>query len=472
MVPASVGDPYTYADGGRDNAFILREGVEVRGGYTAAGENIDETTRKSRFTQFGTTTSTYQAVLSGDIGTSGLNTDNTYHVVLGVNIAANSGTILDGLTISGGYNTNTDTGDITVDTRTITRRYGGGIYNHGSSLGLTNVSVRGNTGGERAGGMYNEDSSLVLTRVTVSDNAAIGTVSNAGGGMFNEQSSLILTDVSISDNRTTTSGMSNGAGMFNNVSSLVMINGLISNNATPSNGGAGGIGNGGSGSSTVLINVIISGNSARDGGGMINQEGSVVLTNVVITGNTVSQKGGGMSNDGGPVMLTNVTIAGNYANYLGGGIYNQGNASPHIKNSTIWGNNTGIANDTGSVPVIAHSIVQGSGGSGGGWVTATGTDDGNNLDADPLLSDLQQASSGSPTTLGGYSLSSTSSPAYNAGANANYPDTWAKWQTLIGPVGLITDETAYNTYVRDALQKDAAGNPRFNGALDMGAYEY
>jgi hypothetical protein len=78
-----------------------------------------------------------------------------------------------------------------------------------------------------------------------------------------------------------------------------------------------------------------------------------------------------------------------------------------------------------------------------------------------------------PSTVGDYSLRSTS-PAINAGSNDDYPDTWAKWQDKMGAsLGLITDETAYNTYVKAALAKDRAGNNRIkNTTIDMGAYEY
>jgi hypothetical protein len=79
--------------------------------------------------------------------------------------------------------------------------------------------------------------------------------------------------------------------------------------------------------------------------------------------------------------------------------------------------------------------VQGCGASGSGWNSACGTDNGHNLDADPLFVDADN---------GNLRLQVTS-PAIDAGDSDAVP------------VGITTD---------------LDGNPRFSGAtVDMGAYE-
>jgi hypothetical protein len=377
------------AAGNRDSAFILRAGIQVWGGYPASGG--DDPSRNP---------STYVTVLSGDIDGDNTKSGNAYHVVLGVNIPANSGTVLDGLTITGGNAD--DSGNITVFSYSVDR--------------------------DNGGGMYNTNSSPVLTNVTLSGNIAYVTYHNGdGGGMYNTNSS------------------------------------------------------------PVLVNVTISGNDAgNDGGGIYNDgHSSPVLVNVLISGNKAYSGGSGIKNDGSSPILTNVTISGNLAgtigSYMHGSIYNSDSSSPQINNSIIWGNwansSPGIYNDdAGSVPDITHSIVQESGGSGGSWDNNTGTDGGNNLDVaagapnSPFVGWQDPNSVTVPNSGGDYRLNG--GPAVNAGNNSLYPDTWIKWQTLIGAGAGISREADYDMYIAPHLGKDLAGAARVRGTrLDMGAYE-
>jgi hypothetical protein len=196
----------------------------------------------------------------------------------------------------------------------------------------------------------------------------------------------------------------------------------------------------------VLINVFVSGNSAKTGGGINNQ-------------------GDENGQNGSSPKLINVTISGNSAsgnnNCRGGGIFNTESSSPHIKNSIIWGNTAssdpGICNDgTDSIPVISFSIVQGSRGNGGAWVSATGTDGGNNLDDDPRF-----------VASGDYRLN-TGSQAINAGSDGLYPADAGAVEALAG----VTLSAEAKAAINAALGKDLDGNPRRQGTIDMGAYEH
>ena len=191
-------------------------------------------------------------------------------------------------------------------------------------------------------------------------------------------------------------------------------------------------------SSPTLTDVTFSGNSATNyGGGMYNYKSSPTLTNVTFSGNTATNRGGGMYNDyySSPT-LTDVTFSGNTAD-LGDGMYNSG-SDPTLTNVILWGDSAPggaeIYNDS-STPSVAYSDVQGCAGSGS-WNTACGTDNGHNIDADPLFLDAAN---------GNLRLQDTS-PAIDAGDSDAVP------------VGVTTD---------------LDGNPRFSGAaVDMGAYEF
>jgi hypothetical protein len=144
-------------------------------------------------------------------------------------------------------------------------------------------------------------------------------------------------------------------------------------------------------------------------------------------------------------------------------------SSPQIRNSIIWGNDApaspGISNDTGS-PAIAYSIVQGGSAVGDGNVADPGAGSTNSPFVD--WQDPADSSVTMPNSAGDYRLK-PGSPAIDAGDNAGYPDTWAKWQSLTGTPAIT--EPVYNGYVLPALAKDLGGNSRFNGAIDMGGYE-
>lgn len=155
-----------------------------------------------------------------------------------------------------------------------------------------------------------------------------------------------------------------------------------------------------------MSNCMITGNTAGvDGGGMYNYtytlglDGSPcspTLTNCVFTGNSATGDGGAMYNHsyGGPVRpaIINCTFTGNDAGSAGNEIYNYvmyilnttvGACEPQFTNCIIW--NDGAIRNSHAVPAYAYCNIKGSGGSAA-WV-ASGSDYGNNIDADPLFVD-------------------------------------------------------------------------------------
>jgi hypothetical protein len=220
----------------RDSTFMLRPGVQVWGGYPAAGG--PDTGRGMD--------PTWITTLNGDINGDNTPNDNAYHVVLGINI--DDGTILDGLRISGGNASGTS--PVTIMGKNVYQRYGAGMYLDSSSPVLINVTISGNEANQTGGGMYNLGSSPVLINSTLSGNQAY-----YGGGIYNDGSSPVL------------------------------INVLISGNLASQTGG--GMENAGTDSSPVLTNVTIAGNKAlTNGGGMYNNSaGQARIRNSVIWGN-------------------------------------------------------------------------------------------------------------------------------------------------------------------------------------------
>ena len=391
----------------RSSTIQLRNGVGIFGGYAGT-----ETKPGQRDPVANVTT------LSGNIGSLGHSTDNSYHVVTGS--GTNSTAVLDGFTITGGYadndpfnqsvgagmyneggsptltnlifsgnsadagggmynflNSSPHLNQVSFNSNSATEN-GGGMCNNGSSPALGSVTFTGNTAGAYGGGMYNYNSSPAVNNVTFSNNTT-----EYGGGMYNNGSSPTLGNVTFSSN----SVIYHGGGMYAaNHSNPVLINVTFTGNSAAHGGGLYS-----TNSSPVLSNVTFGNNTASSGGGIYNDGNSnPTLTNVTFTGNTAvnngggiknssssptfnnasfldnsSTFGGGMDNYGSSPTLNNVTFSGNSASYTGGGMYNWQNSSPVLVNVTFSGNSAGgiggggISNNSAN-PAIRDSILWGN----------------------------------------------------------------------------------------------------------------
>jgi predicted outer membrane repeat protein len=232
-----------------------------------------------------------------------------------------------------------------------------------------------------------------------------------------------------------TSPYHNGGGMYNSTSGAPTVAHVtfLGNAAAFAGGGM-------AGAFVNLTNIRFEDNSAGTYGGGLYISGVANVANVVFEGNTAGRGGAICNFYISAALLKHINIVGNSATWFGGAIYNRGNIHPSIANSIVWGNTAPtspqIHNESGATPVISYSLIEGCGGSGGGWVASLGTDGGGNIDADPRFVDASSAD------LHLWS----SSPAIEAGDNSAVPP------------GVTTD---------------LDGNPRIYGTnVDMGAYEY
>jgi len=227
--------------------------------------------------------------------------------------------------------------------------------------------------------------------------------------------------------------------------------------------------------SSKFNNVTLFGNKARYGGGVYYWNSAPRLSLFNLIYNTATAEGGGMYASGGSTPKTlsgliikntapigggmlclnasptfvNATITDNYASSYGGAMYtwSQSSSSPKFYNCIISGNKkttnnlpSNIERDiNNSTPIVQNSLVQGSGGSTA-WIAATGIDGGNNIDANPVFTDIANND---------YTLQNNS-PAINAGNNLLYTNEGGN---------LLSDT-------------DLAGNPRLREAnIDLGAFE-
>ena len=437
-VAAGMYKPTSTTD--RTISFELKDGVSLLGGY--AGNGADDPDAHD--------VALYDTILSGDIGTDGDNTDNSYHVI--VSYGVSSSTLVDGVTITAGY---ADGGS--------TDGCGGGMYNYGSSSPtLTDCTFSGNTAsssgsdGSYGGGMLNSSSSPTLTNCTFSGNTA-----NNGAGMYNScSSSPTLTNCTFSRNTASSSGSdgSYGGGMLNYSSSPTLTNCTFSGNTASTIGDVSSYGGGiyNHSSSPILTNCTFSGNTTSTsgsessyGGGMFNYSSSPAVTNCTFSANTASSSGsvgsygGGIFNYSSSPTLANCTFSGNTgrshsaSSGYGGWMYNN-SSSPTLINCIAWDNgNRPIGADDLAESVITYSDIQG------------GYEGSHNINANPLF--VRSPSIGADGVWGtadddyGDLRLQMNSPCINAGNN--------EASALVGTT-------------------DLAGNPRIIAAtVDMGAYE-
>ncbi len=311
--------PTTWPNGGsaeREKHFSLKNGVTVYGGF--AGTEILLTQRDI---------SVNPVILSGDIGTVGVNTDNCYNVLYHPAGTGLDGTaVLDGFTISDGHANGP-------------RWHGGGMYNDASSPWIANCSFTANYAEEEGGGVYNTNSSLpTLSHCMFSENSA----RLEGGGIKNTNSSPVIVDCSFNHNTAEF-----GGGIFNSASSPA-ITGCTFDENSATYGFGGGIYNSNSAAPSI-VNCTFSGNSAvTNGGGVYNYYSSPLFTNCTFTENSADGDGGGMFN---------------------------AESHPPVKNSLFWENTPDQFNDTAAT--LSYCVVQG--GYAGGA---------NIIDLDPLLGPL------------------------------------------------------------------------------------
>lgn len=314
----------------RDKTFRLKGGVDVYGGF--AGNETSITARNI---------SANITILSGDIGTAINSSDNCYHVVLMVISGSSPGCILDGFKIKDG-NANSWP-NITVNSISILRGNGGGIYAYGGTGSVfRNLHIYNNYATDNGGGIYVEAGKYTIKFDSIYNNYSPW----HGGGMFINGNSLLDSNTLYSNN-----AGRDGGGAY--IASQTVLNGnaIYNNYAGDYQGSRGGGVYFNAPDSSKITNNTIFNNSSRHSGAV---GGGLYLTGDTTTAYHISNNQMFLNTAhaaGGAVYLykarycnfINNTFYGNVLSLLlsstprGGAIYNN-NVPSHYINNIFWKN--------------------------------------------------------------------------------------------------------------------------------------
>jgi hypothetical protein len=260
LAVAVSGDTIRVADGtykptsGTDRtiSFNLKTGVSLLGGY-AGYRAADPDARDI---------SANPTILSGDIGATSVDTDNSYHVVSGGDV--NATTVIEGFSITAGRALK----DIS------TWNQGGGMHIAAGSPKIRQCTFIENAAYSSGGGLFISSGAPSISGCSFIRNAA---TYSYGGGVYNGTGSPVVTNCMFGGNSANT-----GGGMYNSSASTV-INCSFSGNCAGTYGGA--VANGQGNQTQKLVNcTIVCNTSWYLCGGVYNYAGAPI-SNCIIWGN-------------------------------------------------------------------------------------------------------------------------------------------------------------------------------------------
>jgi len=355
------------ASGDRQASFQLKNNLALYGGFVGTETQLNQRDWKQNVT-----------VLSGDLGITKDDSDNSWHVVRATGVNATA--LLDGFSVRAGHANGQESPD---------DFNGGGLLLNKASPTLRNLTIEQNIAAGFGGGIYKTGSGQPVMESLVFRNNSAG---KRGGGLHSDNGALLL----------------NGA--------------LFDGNYAGSDGG--GL-SAYSGDVALYTTRFIGNTAVADGGGALLATQSK-LYDVEFSGNAAGGNGGGAVARGTTLIFTSGTVVGNRAGALGGGLRLE-NSTATIQDSFAWLNqdssgvntaSSSLSND-GTVPLVRYAMVSGCK-PGGVWnQSLCGMDGGVLPDKNPLL--LAPTSPGLAPTSGGDNRLSAASPLRNKGDNAVIP---------------------------------------------------
>lgn len=421
----------------RSRTFFINKNLKIYGGFNGTESILEERNVEANLTW-----------LSGDFNGNDTDTngngindfgqsENAYNVVFAYGLSNTA--LLDGFSIFGGNADGDST--YTFDGLVLSTSHGAGIYNIESNLIIKNTRFINNSA-SFGGGIGNKGACFPkVENCNFNYNFA-----SYGSAIYGNDASLItILNSDFFSNR--------GSGCLASLNNTVMK--ATGCEFSYNQGNSGPVLYNTTGCNAVLMNCIMHNNTAStSGGAMYNASFSIItLYNTLIYKNHAANGGAVYNVSNSYLNAINSTFYGNNASTKGGAFHcsvSPDNMFMKLYNTIIYGN-TSPSNPnifweyyTKTNIHVRNSIIQGSGGSAN-WGAYYGTNDGNNLDTNPMFVNTAQDTEN-------FRLQSTS-PGIDASYNAilNLPNGNNSWT---------------------ANDLDVYGNSRLAGnGVDIGAVE-
>lgn len=338
-----------FGDGNRDATFSMKSGVRMYGGFVGGETSPAQRNPSQNIT-----------ILSGDIGLTGTNTDNSRTIMTAVNV--DTGAVVDGFTFTKGYCSDGSSGDQNPSSM------GGAIFMTGTNMKIAQCVFDANwaRGGAAIGAL---NSSPTITKCVFKN----GWGDSRGGAIdFWSCPSPNISDCEFRQNTAYYGGAINANSYTGGTFTRCKFIGCVS-----VNGGAlsfAGFSN------TVVSNSLFLKNECRqltfyqqsfDGGAVRNWCAGTTFINCVFNSNWANGTGAALY-DAGPSGSSSTSINCTFFNNSsrdGGVVASASGHVPNLKNGVLWNNITTPFN--GSITV--SDSVNGSGASR--FVDADGADD-------------------------------------------------------------------------------------------------
>ncbi|OGV75612.1 MAG: hypothetical protein A3K19_24120 [Lentisphaerae bacterium RIFOXYB12_FULL_65_16] len=334
-------------DTDRTKSFQFKSGVAVYGGFAGGETEHDQRNWVTHVT-----------TLSGDIGTVGVNTDNSFHVVRGANSS-----VLSGFVVTAGKADGSGADLL-----------GGGLVNDGASLSISDCVFLANSASSGPA-IQNVSNTVTIVGCSFIENSATGN----GGAIYNSYANVDCQQCWFVGNGVP----SYGGAVYSTHGSQTYTDCVFADNSA----GSGGVLRGYAAAITVRRSFF-AGNTANYGGAIHSYAGTATrVWDSMFVGNRSSGNGGAFTSLGSSLLnVTNSVVVGNRSAY-GGALLTTENSTTALLNSVFWGNTaTTQGNEIcileEALPGVKRSLVLGSGGSAA-WNGTCGTDQGGNLDGDP-----------------------------------------------------------------------------------------